>query len=188
MYVDLFGRPKFEILADLISQQNALTNPLNASYLDFGDITGSTVPGTEDRVSVLVTGRSPVTGSKTFTYTRIELNKLLSSTGPNLVLPETASTVADLLPLIKAKYSLYIDEEDVSNAADYLPYIPSGETTVVTIQTKATTAYNSHVWSGNLDITCSGGSSVPRGTILTESGAALNTEDNLFIVTEQSGS
>ena len=99
MYVELFGRPKYEILADLITKDNNLTTALNASYLSFGNITGSTVPGTEDRVSVLVTGRSPITGSKTFTYTRIELNKLLSSVGPSLVLPETATTVADLLPL-----------------------------------------------------------------------------------------
>lgn len=185
MYVDLFGRPKYEILADLISQQNNLTTPLNASYLSFGNITGSTVPGTEDRVSVLVTGRSPVTGSKTFTYTRIELNKLMSSVGPTLVLPETASTIADLLPLIKAKYSLYIDVEDIANASDYLPFIPTGETAVVTIQTKAGTTYNSHVWSGNLDVTCSGGSKIPRGSLLTESGKAINTEDSKFILVEQ---
>ena len=185
MYVELFGRPKYEILADLITKDNNLTTALNASYLSFGNITGSTVPGTEDRVSVLVTGRSPITGSKTFTYTRIELNKLLSSVGPSLVLPETATTVADLLPLIKAKYSLYIDLEDIANGDDYLPFIPTGDSAVVTIQTKATTAYSSHVWSGNLDITCTGGSKIPRGSLLTESGKAINTEDNKFIITEQ---
>lgn len=188
MYVDLFGRPKYDILADLISQQNNLTVPLNASYLSFGNITGSTVPGNEDRVSVLVTGRSPITGSRSFTYSRIDLNKLLSSTSPSLVLPETAITVADLLPLIRVKYNIYIDAEDVSNAAEYLPFISSGSSAVITIQTKATTTYNSHVWSGNLDITCTGGSSIPRGSILTESGAALLTEDSNFLVVESSSS
>lgn len=187
MYVELFGRPKFEILADLISRDNELKTPLNASYLSFGNITGSTVPGTEERVSVLVTGRSPVTGSKTFTYTRIDLNKLLSATGPTLVLPETANTIADLLPLIKTKYSLFIDLEDVANANDYIPFIPDGESAVLTIQTKAGLSYNSHVWSGNLDITCTGGSKIPRGSLLTESGKAINTEDSKFILVEQAG-
>lgn len=185
MYVNLFGRPKYEILADLISVQNLLTVPLNASYLTFGNIAGASVPGTEDRVSVLVTGRSPVTGSRTFTYSRIDLSKLLASTSPALTLPETATTVADLLPLLQVKYQIYIDEEDIANAGDYLPFIPSGTTTVITLQTKATTAYNSHVWSGNLDIVCSGGSLVPNGSLLTESGSAIQTEDSNFIVVEQ---
>lgn len=185
MYVELFGRPKYEILADLISSENELTVPLNASYLTFGNITGATVPGTEDRVSVLVTGRSPITGSKTFTYTRIDLNKLLTAVGPTLVLPETATTVADLLPLIKVKYDLYIDLEDISNGDDYIPFIAADSSSVITIQTRASTSYNSHVWSGNLDITCTGGSSVPRGSLLTESGNALNTEDSKYIVVEQ---
>lgn len=184
MYVELFGRPKYDILADLITQQNSLTTPLKSAYLTFGNITGSTVPGTEDRVAVLVTGKSPITGSKTFTYTRIDLTKLLGSTTPSLVLPETATTVADLLPLLQVKYQLYIDAEDVANIDDSIPYITSGSSTTITLQTKATTTYNSHVWSGNLDISCTGGSLVPNGSILTESGSAIQTEDSSYLTVE----
>lgn len=185
MYVELFGRPKFEILADLITQQNALTIPLNASYLSFGDITAATVPGTEDRVSVQVIGRSPVTGQKTFTYSRIDLGKLLDSVSPTVILPVTATTVADILPLLKVKYNIFIDAVDIANADTALPFIPEGTTAIVTLQTKATTTYNSHVWSGNLDIICSGGSTTPSGSLLAENGAAIQTEASDFIVTEQ---
>ncbi|UGO54076.1 hypothetical protein HAYMO_94 [Serratia phage vB_SmaM_Haymo] len=187
MYVELFGRPKFEILADLITVQNNVTPALNASYLTFGDVKGATVPGTEERVSVPVTGRSPYSGQRVFTYTRIDLNKLLGAQGPSLILPETANTVTDLLPLIQTKYKIYIDEVDVANATELLPFIPEGETAVVTVQTKAGTDYNSHVWSGNLDITIAGGMKMPRGAILTESGKAITTENDKFIVTEQGG-
>lgn len=185
-YVELFGRPKYDILADLITTQNNLTTALNSSYMTFGNISGNTVPGTEDRVSCLVVGKSPYTGQKTFSWTRIDLTKLMTNVNPTIVLPETASTVADLLPLIRVKYNLWIDEEDVANLTDYLPYIPSGSTATVTLQTKATTSYNSHVWSGNLDIVCSGGSTVPRGSLLTESGSAITTEDGTNIVVEGS--
>lgn len=186
-YVDLFNRPKFEILADLITVQNNVSPALNASLLTFGDIKGTTVPGTEERVSVQVTGRSPYSGTKVFTYTRIDLNKLLGAQGPSLTLPETANTIADVLPLIQTKYKIFIDQIDVANSAELLPYVPEGENKVITVQTKASTEYNSHVWSGNLDITITGGMKIPRGAILTESGKAITTENDKFLVTEQGG-